>query len=104
MPIAILQLLPHPRSFWLGYEHKRQQKFEEIQVGDGKEEVIELLGPPYGMGPLFSREIAHRETEFSLAELNHCVEFIFWNNGSNWFYCIGFDENGIVVLKADGNS
>ena len=104
IPLVALALLPHPRSFWLVYEGRRQFAYEQISVGATRQEAIELLGQPRSTESYFSREIAYRKSEFKSDELEACVEFSVWNNGGNWFYCLGFDDNGKVVLKAEGNS
>jgi len=104
IPLVALSLLPHPRSFWLGYDSGRQYAFNEIEIGQPKQHAIELLGEPRSTTTYFSREIAYRESEFQPADIAICHEFIVWNNGGNWFYCVGVDENGIIVLKAEGNS
>jgi outer membrane protein assembly factor BamE (lipoprotein component of BamABCDE complex) len=104
MLIAASSLLPHPRSFWMGYDSKSQQAFDQIEAGQPKERALKLLGEPRATSPSFSREIAYCESDFKPAEIAQCCEFVVWSNGSNWFYCIGIDKNGIIVLKAQGNS
>lgn len=104
IPLVVFPLLPHPRSFWLGYEGKRQHAFNKIEIGQSRQHAVELLGDPRSTTGNFPREIAYRESEFKPAEVARCREFIVWNNGGNWFYCIGVDEDGIVVLKAEGHS
>ena len=104
IPLVALSLLPHPRSFWLGYDGKRQQAFSRIEIGEPKQHAFELLGEPRGASTYFSREISYRESEFKPSVIAKCRKFYVWNNGWNWFYCVGVDEDGIIVLKADGNS
>ena len=104
IPLVAWTLLPHPRSFWLGYSSDRQHAFEQIEIGKPKQHAIDLLGEPRSTTTYFSREIAYRESDFKPAEIANCHEFVVWNNGGNWFYCIGVGDDGMIVLKADGHS
>lgn len=104
IPLVFIALLPHPRSVWLGYEHQRQRAYEKIIIGEHKTLALELLGEPLSTETFFSREISYRESEFPAEDIAKCVEFIVWRNGGNWFYCVGIDDNGRIVLKSDGHS
>ena len=103
--IAVVALvLPGPRSVLMGYELSRQRAYEQIETGNPIEYAIKLLGEPRSRESYFSRELTGYENEIPIADLEKCVEFLTWNNGGNWFYCVGVDKNGIIVLKADGHS
>ena len=93
-----------PRSVLLGYDYSRQQTFDEMEIGESKKVLLEHFGEPWSTESYFSRAIGYRESDFSAADLGKCVEFVTWINGGNWFYCFGIDENGKIVVKADGHS
>jgi hypothetical protein len=78
MLIAASSLLPHPRSFWMGYDSKSQQAFDQIEAGQPKERALKLLGEPRATSPSFSREIAYCESDFKPAEIAQCCEFVVW--------------------------
>ena len=97
-------MLRGPRSVLLGYDHSMQTAFEQTKVGESKQELLERFGEPWSTETWFSRTIGYRESDFSSADLEKCVQYVTWINGGNWFYCFGFDENDRIVLKADGHS
>ena len=97
-------ILPGPRSLLMGYERVRQRQFDDIEIGEPIATAIKILGEPIRKEKDFSREIAYRENDFDQKTLSKCVVFLVWRNGGNWFYCIGVDDAGKIVVKADGNS
>lgn len=44
------------------------------------------------------------EEQFEAASRSSAVEYLLWINGMNWYYCIGFDAEGKVVVKGEGHS
>ena len=102
--IAYVYVLPGAKSPLMGYDKSLQRAFDEFVVGEHKTRLLELFGEPRSVESYFSREIAYRESDFSAEDLSKCVEYVTFNNGGNWFYCFGIDENGKTVLKADGHS
>ena len=97
-------VLRGPRSVLLGYDYSKQQIFEQIEIGESKQKLHEYFGEPWTTESSFSRAIGYRKSEFSSTDFEKCVEYVTWKNGGNWFYCFGIDENGNIVLKADGHS
>lgn len=104
MIVPIEFLLRGPRSVLLGFDRSMQSAFEKIEIGTHESNLRETFGEPQSSEPFFSRAINYRESEFSADELKKCTKFLTWLNGGNWFYCFGIDENGNIVLKADGHS
>lgn len=88
----------------MGFKKQRQAEYNQIKVGDTKQSAFDRLGEPRTVEPYFSRPISYCEHDFPPADVAKCVEFITWANGGNWFYCIGVDEEGTVILKAQGHS
>jgi hypothetical protein len=93
-----------PCSVLMGFDYSMQRAFNEIEMGEPKKRLYELFGDPWSTEPDFSPAIAYRESDFTPEKLSQCIEFVTWVNGGNWFYCFGIDENGKIVLKADGHS
>ena len=102
--LAYVYVLPGAKSPLMGYDHSRQRTFDEFEIGEPKSRLLELFGEPRSIETYFSREIAYRESDFAAEDLTKCVEYVTFDNGGNWFYCFGIDENGKTVLKADGHS
>ena len=97
-------VLRGPRSVLMGYDYSMQQAFDQIKIGESKQQLYERFGDPWASESNFPRAIGDRESDFTTTELGKCVEYVTWINGGNWFYCFGIDENGKIVLKADGHS
>jgi len=102
--LAYVYVVPGPKSPLMGYDPSMQKTFDELVLGEPKTQLLELFGEPCSVASYFSREVAYRESNFAAADLAKCVEYVTFNNGFNWFYCFGIDENGKTVLKADGHS
>ena len=88
----------------MGYDHSRQKIFDEVEIGESRNRLLELFGEPRSIEANYADEIGYRQSDFSPAELAKCVEYVTFINGSNWYYCFGIDEKGKTVLKADGHS
>ena len=102
--LAYVYVLPGPKSPLMGFDRSMQTTFDEFPVGESKTRLLEVFGEPRSAESYFSREIGYRESDFITEDLTKCVEFVTFDNGGNWFYCFGIDENGRIVLKADGHS
>lgn len=44
------------------------------------------------------------EAEFARAERSGAVKFYLFRNGINWYYCLGFDPDGRLVVTGQGCS
>lgn len=102
--LAYVYVLPGPQSPLMGFDRSTQAAFDEFAVGESKMRLLKVFGEPCSVESCFFREIGYRKSEFTAEDLAKCVEYVTFNNGGNWFYCFGIDENGRVVLKADGHS
>jgi hypothetical protein len=103
--VASLNFLIGPQGILMGFERKRQAAYENLALGDTKRQVIEALGEPKATSPFFNLpQRAGHEDCFQQAEASDAVEFHQWINGGNWYYCIGYDANGRVVVKGEGHS
>ena len=95
-----------PRSSILaGFDRDMHSRFEKISVGESKQVVLNLLGEPRATSDKFNLPQKHGfEHLFDAAERSPAVEYYQWINGGNWYYCIGFDSTGVVVIKGEGHS
>jgi len=93
------------RSVFANFDSGEQKTYNRIQIGTNKEDVIQLLGDPLSKSEIFSLPQRQGfEHFFEAAEQSSAVEYLLWINGMNWYYCIGFDDNGAVVVKGEGHS
>lgn len=105
MVIAVMEVVRGPRSFLAGFDRGRHARYEAISNGDGKISVVKALGEPRARSDEFSLPQRHGfESLFDAAEKSRAVEYYQWVNGINWYYCIGFDAAGTVVVKGEGHS
>lgn len=93
-----------PRSVLMGFDRSLQNAFDNVEIGTHESKLHEQFGEPWSTKTHFSRAISFRESDFTVDDLDTCAKFVTWINGGNWFYCFGVDENGKVVLKAEGHS
>lgn len=97
-------VLPGPRSIWMGYKPQRHRQYQKIQIGQNIQSAIDLLGEPISRETYFSRQLSAFKEDVPTVELAKCVEFLTWNNGGNWFYCVGIDQDDKITIKIDGHS
>lgn len=81
------------------------RNYASISEGMSKRNVVDALGEPRAKDNQFNLEgMSSFEGFFDAAEDSSAVEYHQWANGMNWFYCIGFDARGNVVLMGEGHS
>lgn len=100
-----MEVLRGPRSFIAGFDRGMHANYEKIASGETKKSVVDALGEPRAKTDEFNLPQRHGfEHHFDAAERSSAVEFYQWVNGMNWYYCIGFDSSGTVVIKGEGHS
>ena len=103
--IGVIEILRGPRSYFAGFDRGTHSSYEKISEGDRKQVVVDALGEPRIESIEFNLPQKHGfEHFFDAAERSSAVEYYQWVNGMNWFYCIGFDSSGEVVIKGEGHS
>jgi hypothetical protein len=103
--MVLLEALIGPRGVLSGFDRGIHARYERITVGEARQAVIDALGAPNAKSDEFNLPQRHGfEHLFDAAERSSSVEYYQWINGTNWFYCIGFDSAGIVVIKGEGHS
>jgi hypothetical protein len=103
--LAVMEVFRGPRSFFAGFDRDMYARYEKISEGDYKRPVFDALGEPRARSDGFNLPQRHGfEHLFDAAAKSPAVEYGLWINGMNWYYCIGFDSNGIVVIKGEGHS
>ncbi len=102
---AVTEVLRGPRSFMAGFDRGMHANYEKISSGETKKSVVEALGEPRAKTDKFNLPQRHGfEHHFNAAERSSAVEYYQWINGMNWYYCIGFDSFGAVVVKGEDHS
>ena len=94
-----------PRSFFAGFDRGMHANYEKISKGESKKSVVDAIGEPRAKTDEFNLPQRHGfEHHFEAAERSSAVEYYQWINGMNWYYCVGFDSSGAVVIKGEGHS
>lgn len=76
-----------------------------LEVGTHESEVLEFLGEPYKSDSQCCLPQYHGfEEEFDRANKSGATRFHTWINGMNHFYCIGFDDDGRMIIIVQGHS
>lgn len=100
-----MEFIRVPRSFYAGFDRGMHARYEKIAEGESKELAIDVLGKPRAKSDEFNLPQRQGfEHLFDAAESSLAVEYYQWINGMNWYYCIGFDSSGVVVIKGEGHS
>ncbi len=103
--LCIMEFGRGSKSFFAGFDRRMQTRYEQIPLGWRKNDVLEKLGPPHTKSPIFCLPQKHGfERFFEAAEKSDSMEYLLWVNGMNWFYCMGFNALGNVVVKGEGHS
>jgi hypothetical protein len=103
--LAVMEVFRGPRSFLAGFDRGMHARYDKISEGESKRLVFDALGEPRAKSDEFNLPQRHGfEHLFDAAEESSAVEYYQWINGMNWYYCIGFDSNGVVVIKEEGHS
>lgn len=102
---AVTEVLRGPRSFITGFDRGMHANYEKVSTGDSKKSVVDALGEPRTKTEDFNLPQKRGfEHHFDAAERSSAVEYYQWINGMNWYYCVGFDSSGAVVIKGEGHS
>ncbi len=102
---AVIEVFRGPRSFLAGFDRGMHARYEKICEGESKKLVVDALGEPRAKSNEFNLPQRHGfEHLFDAAKKSPAVEYYQWINGMNWYYCIGFDSTGRVVIKGEGHS
>lgn len=103
--LAVREVFRGPRSFFAGFDRDMHARYSGIAVGESKLAAVDALGEPRAVSGDFNLPQWHGfERFFEAAERSSAVEYYQWVNGMNWYYCIGFDSDGVVVIKGEGHS
>lgn len=102
---GVIEIGRGSRSLFTGFDRGMQAKYEKISMGDSQQTAVESLGKPLAESDAFNLPQRHGfEHYFDAAEKSSAVKYFLWVNGTNWYYCIGFNSAGEVVIKGEGHS
>jgi len=88
-----------------GTDIKQDRSYNSLRNGMRKADVFASMGePPIWTNSEFTlAQYQGNEKEYGRAKGVQAQVFYTWRNGE-WFYCVGFDTNGLVVVKGKGGT
>ena len=102
---VMLEIFLGPRGLFSEFDRSIHAKYQSISEGQDKKQVMNDLGKPFAKNSKFNLPQRQSfEHFFEAAEKSSAVEYYLWVNGSNWYYCVGFDATGAVITKGEGHS
>lgn len=97
---------PYARDALIHFDRAAQREFDTLPMGITIDDASSRLGSdPIRDAPeccLPQRQAF--ESEFERAENSDAVHFYLYKNGINWYYCLGFDADGRLVVTGQGCS
>ena len=101
----LIALVPRCRDGLMNFDRGLHNALMRMEIGTHKTRIFEMLGEPYKSDvKCCLPQYLGFEDEFARANASGAVEFFTWINGMNHFYCIGFDEDGGMVIMVEGSS
>ena len=97
---------PYARDAVMQFDRVAQRSFDTLPTGISLGEASQRLGAePIRDAPECCLPQRHAfESEFERAENSEAVHFYLFRNGINWYYCLGFDADGRLVVAGEGCS
>ena len=104
--IASVVIAPFAFDALMGFDRSIQLDFERLILGVSLDEAkAQLKSDPIRKSAECCLPQRHGfETEFERAERSTATIYYLFKNGANWYYCLGFDSDGLLVVKTQGNS
>jgi hypothetical protein len=88
-----------------GTDPKQNRNYNSLRMGMRRADVFARMGRP----PLWTNndftlgQYEGNEKEYAETNGVHAQVFYTWDNG-DLFYCLGFDKNGLLVVKGKGGT
>ena len=97
---------PYARDALMQFDRGAQCTFDTLPMGITLDDATARLGSdPIRDAPDCCLPQRHAfESEFERAENSDAVHFYLYRNGINWYYCLGFDADGRLVVTGQGLS
>ena len=98
--------LPFARDSLMRFDRSMQQAFESLPMGISIEDATKRLGsaPIREADECCLPQLQGFESEFDRARNSDAVRFYLFRNGINWYYSLGFDADGRLVVTGEGQS
>lgn len=104
--LAIVVIAPFASDAMMGFDRSVQHAFDRLVFGVSLDEAAaQLKSYPIRNSAECCLPQRHGfEAEFDRAERSTATIYYLFKNGTNWYYCLGFDSEGLLVVKTQGHS
>lgn len=89
-----------------GFDRKQHRAFRSLRIGMERSEAFKRMvhipiwtNHQFTLGQYEGNEKEYAKTNGIVAEV-----FYTWVNGVDWYYCVGFDRYGRLVVKGQGGT
>jgi len=104
--LASVVIAPIAFDALMGFDRSVQLAFDRLVFGVSLDEAnAQLKSDPIRNSAECCLPQGHGfEVEFGRAERSTAIIYYLFKNGTNWYYCLGFDSKGLLVVKTQGHS
>lgn len=104
--VSCVFVYPYARDALMQFDRVAQRSFDTLPMGITLDEASARLGSdPIRDSPECCLPQRHAfESEFERAANSGAVHFYLYRNGVNWYFCLGFDADGRLVVTGQGCS
>ena len=104
--LASVVIAPIAFDALMGFDRSVQLAFDRLVFGVSLDEArTQLKSDPIRNSAECCLPQRHGfEAEFERAERSTATVYYLFKNGTNWYYCLGFDSEGLLVVKTQGHS
>lgn len=94
-----------PSEWVTGFDRRLEKAFRALEPGMSRPEVVRRMGEPGEESKEFPLgQYQGFEKEYEEASRNTSKYFLFWRNGIDIVYAVGFDVHDRLVLTASGGT
>lgn len=103
---ACVLAYPDARDAFMQFDRSVQRAFDGLPMGITLDDASARLGsaPIRDASECCLPQRHSFESEFERAEDSNAVHFYLYKNGNNWYYSLGFDAHGALVVTGQGCS
>ncbi len=89
-----------------GFDRTLHRAFKALRNGTPAAEVFGRMRdlPIWTNSQFTLGQYEGNEKEYTKTNGVNAIVFYTWANGIDWFYCVGFSQDGLLVVKGEGGT